>query len=143
MTDSPTTDENGKLSITVFSGDFDRVHYALAMAAAAAAINRPVTMLFTMRAIGSLSNRGWAGLTTGDGTTAPRYDDWFESRNLATFEELLAACDELGVRFIVCEMGLTAIGLTAEDLRNDIAIEIAGLITFFHDAESDGHMVFV
>ncbi|SVC25743.1 uncharacterized protein METZ01_LOCUS278597, partial [marine metagenome] len=33
-----------KLSIIVFSGSFDRVHYALATAAAAAATNTPVTL---------------------------------------------------------------------------------------------------
>ena len=37
-----------KLSLVVFSGDFDKVHYALVMASAAAAIDTPVTLFFTM-----------------------------------------------------------------------------------------------
>ncbi len=39
-----------KLSIIVYSGQFDKVHYALVMASAAAAVGRPVTMFFTMDA---------------------------------------------------------------------------------------------
>ena len=39
-----------KLSIVVYSGKFDEVHYALVMASAAAAVGRPVTMFFTMDA---------------------------------------------------------------------------------------------
>ena len=37
-----------KLSIVVFSGDFDKIHYALVMASAAAAIDIPATLFFTM-----------------------------------------------------------------------------------------------
>ena len=51
-----------KLSIVVFSGDFERVHYALATAAAAAAVDRPTTLFFTMEAIHALARR------RGDGT---------------------------------------------------------------------------
>ena len=43
-----------KLSVIVFSGDYDRVHYALAMASAAAATNRAVTLFFTMAATRAL-----------------------------------------------------------------------------------------
>ncbi len=68
--DKPTPDKLSpdKLSIIVFSGDFERVHYALAMAAAAAAVDRPTTLFFTMEAIGALAKRrgdgapGWSAL---------------------------------------------------------------------------------
>ncbi len=43
-----------KLSIVVFSGDFYMVHYALLMASAAAAIDIPPTLFFTMGASRSL-----------------------------------------------------------------------------------------
>ena len=56
-----------KLSIAVFSGDFTRVHYALVMASGALAINRPVTVFFTMEASRALLagddiDQGWHGL---------------------------------------------------------------------------------
>ena len=43
-----------KLSIILFSGDFDKIHYGLVTASAAAAINIPVTLFFTMAATKSL-----------------------------------------------------------------------------------------
>ena len=45
-----------KLSIVVYAGFYDKVHYALVMAAAAAAIGRPVTLFFTMGACHALKS---------------------------------------------------------------------------------------
>ena len=42
-TDGLPLSATDKLSVIVFSGLFDKVHYALAMATAAAAVGRPVT----------------------------------------------------------------------------------------------------
>ena len=62
-----------KLSIVVFSGDFDRIHYALVMAAAAVASNTPVTLFFTMwagRALEAPLAEGkpaWTRLKCSDG----------------------------------------------------------------------------
>ena len=50
-----------KLSIIVYAGHFDKVHYALVMAAAAAAIGRPVTLFFTMGACNALKAPGADG----------------------------------------------------------------------------------
>ena len=43
-----------KLSLVLFSGSYDKVHYALAMAAAALASNTPATLFFTMGAARAL-----------------------------------------------------------------------------------------
>ena len=116
------------LALVIQSGDFGRVHYAFAMAAAALALNRPVTLFFTMGAIRALAaDGGWVMM---DGAPPPADQDaGFAARGVATFDELVAACAELGARFIVCDMGLKAMDLTAADLRDDIAIEVAGLAT--------------
>ncbi len=128
-----------KLSIIVYSGDFGRVHYALAMAAAAAAIDRPVTLFFTMEALRTLAkDAGWRGIAGAEARDAA-----YQARGVATFEELIAACAALDVRFMVCEMGLRAIGLTAAELRDDVAFTEGGLVTFLNDASASGAMVFI
>jgi len=139
-----------KLSVVVFSGHFDKVHYALTLAAAAAATDTPATLFFTMGALRALQAPGadgvaaWRGLAlsegAGDGGTR---DDDFGARGVATFEELLAATVEMGVRFMACEMGLRALGLEAGDLRDDIAIETVGAVTFLNDASKHGTVLFV
>lgn len=143
-----------KLSIVVYSGHFDKVHYALVMAAAAAAIGRSVTLFFTMGACHALkrADKGaepaWRQLPLSEGggpgnNKGGDKDDSFADMGVATFEELLASCAQLGVRFMVCEMGLRAIGLEGEPLRDDIPLEEGGLVTFLNDASKDGAVIFI
>ena len=65
-----------KLSIVVFSGAFDKVHYALAMAAASLAVNTPATLFFTMGASRALlaedaDGPGWRHLHPTEDGVAP------------------------------------------------------------------------
>ncbi len=139
-----------KLSIIVYDGHYDKVHYALVMAAAAAAIDRPVTLFFTMGACHALKQAGKDGepawrdmpLSEEKGKGGAK-DDSFAAMGVATFEELLSSCAQLNVRFMVCEMGLRAIGLEGTPLRDDIPLEEGGLVTFLNDASKDGAMIFI
>ncbi len=139
-----------KLSVVVFSGDFDKVHYALVMASAAAATDTPVTLFFTMEATRALLRPGadgvpaWATQPVSAGeTTGADLDATFQQRGVGGFETLLSACLELDVRFMVCEMGLKAMDLSREDLRPDIAFDVGGVVTFLNDAHKDGSVVFI
>lgn len=133
-----------KLSIVVFSGQFERVHYALVMAAAAIASNTPVTLFFTMGAARALlKNDGWTKLPSEEAASAKEMDDLFKARGVGAFEELLEACAALGVSFQVCEMGLKALGMERGDLRADIAFKLGGVVTFLADASKDGAMLFI
>ncbi len=133
-----------KLSIVVFSGDFERVHYALAMAAAAAAVDRPTTLFFTMESIHALAPRredgrhGWTALPG-----AAEREAEFAARGVGGFEELFEACVSLDVRIMVCDMGLRAMGLTRDSLRQDFKYHSGGIVTFLNDASADGAMLFV
>ena len=128
-----------KLSIVVFDGRFERVHYALVMASAAAATSRAATLFFSGRALMALTPGGWRRL---DGEPGPT-DAAFRKKGVADFEALLEACRDLGVRFIACEMGLRAAGLAAADLDPDLPIEIAGVVTFLGDAPKTGAILFI
>lgn len=127
----------GALSIVVFDGRFDRVHYALVLASAAAATNRRATLFFTGPALRALLPEGWRRLD-GD---AEGQEAGFAARRVATFVELLEACQALGVRFIACEMGLRALGLAAADLA--VPAEIAGVVTLLAESPRDGQMLFI
>ena len=148
MTDTTGRD---RLSLILFSGNYDRVHYAFVMASAAAATNRPVTMFFTMGATKALLARqpdgspGWAALLpTENGETATGRDASHAKTGVATLEELIAACSELAVSIRVCEMGLVAEGLSLADLRRDVAVAEGGMVSFLAEAEKDGgRIVFI
>lgn len=139
-----------KLSIFVFSGAFDRVHYALATASAAAATNRAVTLLFTMGAVRALVEAGengvpgWVHLDAAeDGSDAATRDAAYAEKGIATFEELLSACVELHVRFRVCEIGLKAEGIETSRLRADVPVKAGGIVSFLGDASGDGAILFI
>ncbi|MDR3437538.1 DsrE family protein [Telmatospirillum sp.] len=138
-----------KLSLVLFSGSFDKVHYALAMAAAALASNRQATLFFTMGAARALlaedaEGPGWRRLhATEEGLSPLAADAELTARGLGNFEELLSACVALGGTVMVCEMGLRALGLTPKALRTDVPVTQGGLVSFLADASASGAMVFV
>ena len=149
-----TTERPDKLSIIVFSGTFDRVHYALLTASAAIAIGIPVTLFFTMGACRALERAGadgrpaWSSMPLSAGADVhykdgASLDAAFKSRGVATFDELLSACVSLGVTFMVCETGLKAMGVAREQLRSDVPLMDGGVVTLLNDASKDGALVFV
>jgi peroxiredoxin family protein len=119
----------------VFSGEYERVHYALALAAGAVASNRAVTLFFTMGAARALVD--WRGLPGAEA------DDTLRARGVAGFDELLEACVALGVTLMVCEMGLRALAIDPASLRPELPITPGGIVTFLADASKDGGMLFV
>jgi peroxiredoxin family protein len=133
--------ESERLNLILLSGAFDRVHYALALASAAAALGRPVVLFATLAAtraflIAAPGGRpAWTGLPLSPELATPEVTDGgaLDARNrargVAGFEELVRACLDLGVEFLVCEMGLCALGLEGAELRADLPIQRAGLAT--------------
>jgi predicted peroxiredoxin len=76
----------------------------------------------------------------------PALDDWDRDalnrqRGVGDFETLLAACVELGCRFIVCEMGLRALAIDRESLRTDVPFTIAGIVTLLEETKPGMHLL--
>jgi peroxiredoxin family protein len=134
------------LGLVVFSGDYGRVHYALVMASAALAIGRPVVLFFTMEACRALAatgrkagpdSPGWHDLgPDAQGQGATRQDQDFARAGIARFEELLAACRDLGAEFMACETGLKACGLSASAIRPELRVTVAGIVSFYQAARN-------
>ncbi len=150
------------LAIAVHATAFDRVHYALVMASAAAASDRRATLFFTGGAVAALTRGadgrpGWHALEAAPEGAAARDAAW-RAKKVAGFEELLGACRELGVRLIACEMALRVLDLApaalgdlappsrSDDLRpslrGDLKPEVAGVVTFLQ-AAAGGATVFI
>lgn len=135
----PTAEGKGRIALIVFSGDFARVHYALAAAAAALSIGRPVTLFFTMEAIRALArDEGWRRMPG-----AVELDARHAAVGVGRFGELLDACVALGGTVMVCEMGLKAIGLEHDALRGDVPVVEGGLVTFLNQLDPGGTSLFV
>ena len=121
------------LSIIVRSGKYEDAHYALAMAAAALAVNQAAVLFFTMSGLRALMSQ-------------PALDDWERDalnrqRGVGDFETLLQACIELGARFIVCEMGLRSLAIDRASLRADVPFTVAGIVTLLEETKPGMHLV--
>jgi peroxiredoxin family protein len=133
------------LALVIQSGGFDRVHYALVMAASAVATGRSVTLFFTGRALPALMPReGWKRLDfSDDGTSPEARDATLAHRGVGTIEELLSACAELGATFLACEMGWRALGIREPQIRPDLPVETTGMVTLLGLVRPGDHLMFI
>jgi peroxiredoxin family protein len=118
------------LGILLLSGDHDRAHYALVVAAGAAALGREVTLFAT--------NAGCRLFLAAPPLIAEEREAALAARGVAGIATLLAAAEELGIRRIACEAGLRAEDIPAASLAP--GIEVAGVATFLA-AVGDGQIV--
>ena len=139
-----------KMSIIVQDRHFDKVHFAFVIASGASAIGRSTTMFFTMGACQVLlaknpdGSPGWTKMPlSGNCGSGADQDIDYKKRGIATFEELLDACKNFDVKFMVCEMGLRAMNIDYSSLRKDLKIESAGVVSFLNDSSKDGSMLFI
>jgi peroxiredoxin family protein len=135
--------EPAPLGILLISGTYERAHYALVLATAAAATARPVVLFATNAGVRAfLAARpdgapGWTSLAHYGG--AAKRDEELVGRGVAGFGELLSSAKELGVRLIVCEAGMKAEAITPEMLDDTLEGEVAGAVTFL--AETEGGQI--
>ena len=125
---------DGGVSVILRAGDYESAHYALALAAAALAVNKPAVLFFTMSGIRALQGR------------PPALENWQRDaenreRGVGDYETLLEACVELGGRFIVCEMGLRSLDIDAASLRDDVPFTVAGIVTLLEETKPGMHLV--
>ena len=124
----------GGISVIVRSGDHESAHYALALASSALAVNKPAVLFFTMGGLRALMGPP----ATLDGWDR---DATYRERGVGDYETLLSACVELGARFIVCEMGLRALGIDRAQLRSDVPFIVAGIVTLLEETRPGMHLV--
>ncbi len=125
---------DGGVSVILRAGDYESAHYALALAAAALAVNKPAVLFFTMSGIRALQGK------------PPALENWQRDaenreRGVGDYETLLEACVELGGRFIVCEMGLRSLDIDAASLRDDVPFTVAGIVTLLEETKPGMHLV--
>ena len=119
------------LGILLISGGHERAHYAVMLAAGAAAIGRPVCIFAT--------NEGCLALAQ-DWSVMPdaARDDAVREAGVAGLDELRDAAAELGVRLLACDAGLRMAGLEAAQLWR--GVEVAGVPSFL-SATAGGQIV--
>ena len=146
--------------LVVFSGDMDRLMAAFVLATGAAAMGMQVTMYFTFWGLAALKKTTiLAGKSIPEKLLATMLPSGPErtgtsklhmlgmgpmmlkmmmsKHHVETLPSLIALARELGVRFIACQMTMGIMGITKEELIDDL--DYGGVATCVGDA-SDARM---
>ncbi len=149
----------------MFSGDFDKLVAAFALASGSAAVNYEVNLFFTFWGLNAIKNKkgrkftgkGLLARTFGflmgglnnlplsrlnfAGASPKLMTHLMRKRNVATLGELIEASKALKVNFYACEMSMHILGLTKDDFVPEIK-EVLGVPGFLKYAE-DGETLFI
>ena len=130
------------LTVVVQSRALDRIHYALMLAASAAATGAATTLFFAIEGVEALKPGALERLTTAAGEAPDAFLGRLAGANAAAPDELLEALSELGARFAACDTGLAVAGASLDDLRKDLKIDVTGLTEILGGA-GDGRVIYV
>lgn len=154
-----------KISLILFSGDFDKAIAAFTLAAGAAAVNYEVNLFFTFWGLNTIK-KNQRRSAVGRGILARVFNflmggfnnlplsrlnfagispnlmtNLMKKRNVATLRELIDASIQLNVNFYACEMSINILGLKKEDFIPEIK-EILGVAKFLNLSEN-GEVLFI
>ncbi|MCR5454583.1 MAG: DsrE/DsrF/DrsH-like family protein [Bacteroidales bacterium] len=157
--------ENKKISIIVFSGEYDKLTAAFTLATGAAAIGYEVNLFFTfwgLNAIKQKRGRSFVGnnfLTKIFGfmmgglknTPVSRFNFWglgpkifrylMRKKNVATLEQLVQSAIYLDVKLYACEMAMHVLGIKQSDFIHEVKDPL-GVVTFLEISEG-GRTMFI
>jgi peroxiredoxin family protein len=143
-----------KVAIIASKGTLDMAYPPLILASAAAAMGEDVAVFFTFYGlniikkgdvehlqVAPIANPAMPvpmpnilGMLPGMTPLATwmMKSQYFAKHNVATIQELLNQCRELGVKLIACQMTMDVFGLKADDLID--GVEVGGAATFLNFA---------
>jgi peroxiredoxin family protein len=136
-----------KATIIVHSGDFDKLYSALIVGNGALAMGMEATLYFTFWGLqrlkkgqldkGPLSKMNLGGL--GKWMIKRR----MQKKNVASLEKLLSDFVELGGKIMACDMTMDIMGVTREDLRDDLIGEYCSVGSYIQEARDSTITLFI
>ena len=153
-----------RATLLVFSGDLDRVMAAFIIATGAAAMGMEVTMFFTFWGLPILKKTTiWAGKTVPEKllatmlSTGPQHAGTsklhmlglgplllkkiMRQQHVETLPALMTLARDMGVRLIACQMSMGIMGITKEELLDDL--DYGGVATYLADAGDSRITLFI
>ena len=136
-----------RTTIVVASGDMDKLYSALIIANGSLAMGMDVSLYFTFWGLerlkknglkrGPLSRMHMLGL-------GKAYMNWRMRRaHVASLDRLMTEFKELGGRIIACEMTMEIMGISRQDMREELIDEYGAVGTYIRDARASSITLFV
>ncbi len=136
-----------RTTLVVASGDMDKLYSALIIANGSLAMGMDVSLYFTFWGLERLKKKG-----LGKGPLSRMhmlglgkvYMKWRMKRaHVASLERLMAEFKELGGKIIACEMTMEIMGISREDMRDDLVDEYGAVGTYIRDARDSNITLFI
>jgi peroxiredoxin family protein len=158
-------EQKNKLSIIVFSGDFDKALAAFVLANGARAFDWEVSLFFTFWGLNIIKKEN--GRPAGKGSFIQKMfnimmggknkrplskfnfagmgpklmQGIMKKKNIKNLNEMMQDAISLGVKMYACEMAMNVMGITKEDLIENLE-GIVGVASFLANAEG-GQIIFI
>ena len=157
--------KNTRLTMVLFSGDFDKVMAAFIIANGALAMGKEVTLFVTFWGLDALKKpdmgsagknflekmvtlmrpKGPAKLPTSKmnfGGIGPKlFQYMMGQKNVEPLSSLIEMSREFGIKIIACQMSMDVMGIKKEDLID--GIEVGGVAAFLSESYASNTTLFV
>lgn len=136
-----------KATIIVHSGDMDKIYSALIVANGALSMGMDASLYFTFWGLERLKK---GGLDKGPlskmnmlGLGRKMIKSRMNKANVAPLERLIQDYKELGGKIIACEMTMEIMGVTKEELRQELIDEYGAVGTYVQEARDSKITLFI
>ena len=164
LAESPAQEIEDRLAMVVFSGELDKAIAAFIIATGAAALGLEVSMFFTFWGINIIKKgrsygdknvleKGFTSMMPGNSENLPLSQmNYFgagaklirkvmKDNKVISLEELIITAQELGVRFVSCNMSQELLGISNDELMD--GAEDGDVGTFLGDASRARATLFI
>jgi peroxiredoxin family protein len=138
---------DNKATIIVHSGDMDKVYSALIIGNGALAMGMEVSLYFTFWGLQRLKK---GGLDKGPLSKMNMFGlgKWMIKRKMkkigvVSLERLLEDFVELGGKVLACDMTMEIMGITKDDLRDDLISDYCAVGTYVNEARESTLTLFI
>lgn len=136
-----------KTTIVLHSGDMDKLYSALIVANGSLAMGMEASIYFTFWGLQRLQKNG---LEKGPLSKMHLFGlgKWMikqrmKKANVASLEKLFQDFKELGGKIIACEMTMEIMGISRQDLREDLIDEYGAVGTYVQEARNSQITLFI
>ncbi len=144
-----------KATLIVHSGDMDKIYSALIIGNGALAMGMEASIFFTFWGLQRLRKNSALSLPKGGLEKGPlskmhmlglgklMIEQRMDKANVASLERLMADFKELGGKIIACEMTMEIMGISREDLREELIDEYGAVGTYIQEARGSAITLFI
>jgi peroxiredoxin family protein len=144
-----------KVALIAHSGDMDKIYSALIIGNGALAMGMEVTIFFTFWGLQRLRKDNALSMPKGGLEKGPlsrmhmlglgkwMIEQRMDKANVASLEKLMVDFKELGGKIIACDMTMEIMGISRDDLREDLIDDYGAVGTYIQEARESAITLFI